>query len=360
MAETTSRDSQTTGQPLLEVADLQVWFPLRRGVFRRRVGWIHAVDGINFSIARGRTLAIVGESGSGKTTTARAVVRVEEPQKGSIRLNGEELTKLSGSALRRRRRRVQMVFQDPYASLDPRQSVQSILEEPMTIHNLGTPSTRRARVDDLLEMVGLDRLFKERFPHEFSGGQRQRIGVARALAVEPDLIVCDEPISSLDVSIQAQVINLLKRLQRDLGLTYLFIAHDLAVVRHVADDVAVMYLGRFVETGSASDVYGSPTHPYTRALLSAAPVPDAAVERSRPRIILKGDLPSPETPPPGCRFHTRCWLREKLGNPEICATIQPELQPIEHPTVNTSDLPVSAGLSGHAVACHFPADSVAG
>jgi oligopeptide/dipeptide ABC transporter ATP-binding protein len=273
-------------------------------------------------------------------------VRVERPQSGSIRLDGEELTTLSGSALRRHRRRIQMVFQDPFASLDPRQSVRSILEEPMRVHALGKPDRRRARVGELLEMVGLDRAFEDRYPHEFSGGQRQRIGVARALAVEPDLIVCDEPISSLDVSIQAQVINLLKRLQRELGLTYLFIAHDLAVVRHVADDVAVMYLGKLVESGPATAVYTHPAHPYTVALLSAAPVPDATVERSRRRIILKGDIPSPEKPPPGCRFHTRCWLREKLGNPEICATVEP-------PSTSVGPVPTGAA-KGHTVLCHFP------
>jgi oligopeptide/dipeptide ABC transporter ATP-binding protein len=333
-------------EPLLEVADLRVWFPVRRGLLRRRVGWIYAVDNVSFSIRRGRTLAIVGESGSGKTTTGRAVVRVERPQSGSIRLDGEELTTLSGSALRRHRRRIQMVFQDPFASLDPRQSVRSILEEPMRVHALGKPDRRRARVGELLEMVGLDRAFEDRYPHEFSGGQRQRIGVARALAVEPDLIVCDEPISSLDVSIQAQVINLLKRLQRELGLTYLFIAHDLAVVRHVADDVAVMYLGKLVESGPATAVYTHPAHPYTVALLSAAPVPDATVERSRRRIILKGDIPSPEKPPPGCRFHTRCWLREKLGNPEICATVEP-------PSTSVGPVPTGAA-KGHTVLCHFP------
>jgi oligopeptide/dipeptide ABC transporter ATP-binding protein len=333
-------------QPLLEVADLRVWFPVRRGVLRRRAGWIYAVDNVSFSIRRGRTLAIVGESGSGKTTTGRAVVRVERPQSGSIRLDGEELTTLTGSALRRRRRRIQMVFQDPFASLDPRQSVRSILDEPMRVHGLGGPDRRRARVGELLEMVGLDRAFEDRYPHEFSGGQQQRVGVARALAVEPDLIVCDEPISSLDVSIQAQVINLLKQLQRELGLTYLFIAHDLAVVRHVADDVAVMYLGKLVESGPATAVYAHPTHPYTVALLSAAPVPDATVERMRRRIILRGDIPSPENPPPGCRFHTRCWLREKLGNPEICATVEP-------PSISVG--PITTGpTNGHTVCCHFP------
>jgi oligopeptide/dipeptide ABC transporter ATP-binding protein len=332
--------------PLLEVTGLRVLFPVRRGVLQRRVGWVRAVDDISFSIRRGRTLAIVGESGSGKTTTARAVMRVEKSQAGSIRLDGEELTTLSGAALRHRRRRIQMVFQDPFSSLDPRQSVRSILEEPMRVHGLGSRDRRRARVAELLQLVGLDPQFEDRYPHEFSGGQRQRIGVARALAVEPDLIVCDEPISSLDVSIQAQVINLLKRLQRDLGLTYLFIAHDLAVVRHVADDVAVMYLGKLVETGPSSDVYTNSAHPYTKALLSAAPVPDASVERSRRRIILKGDIPSAEHPPSGCRFHTRCWLREKLGNPEVCVTVEPQQIPI-------GPAPVGSAI-GHSVSCHFP------
>ena len=331
-------------QPLLKVTDLKVYFPITDGLLRRRSGWVKAVDGVSFDIKRGETLGLVGESGSGKTTVARTIVRVVEPLEGAIELRGDDLLGLKGEDLRKRRRQFQMVFQDPYASLDPRQTVGEILAEPLRVHGLAKGDARAKRIADLLELVGLDPAFVERYPHEFSGGQRQRIGIARALAVEPELIVCDEPISALDVSIQAQVINLLERLQADLGLTYLFIAHDLAVVRHIADRVAVMYLGKIVEIAPADTLYEAPLHPYTVALLSAVPVPDARKERSRRRIILKGDIPSPSNPPDGCRFHTRCWLREKLGNPEVCATDDPPLAP------------VAVGAPEQFVACHFAAE----
>jgi oligopeptide/dipeptide ABC transporter ATP-binding protein len=326
-------------RPLLEVEGLRVWFPVRRGVLQRQVGWVYAVDDVGFSIQAGETLGLVGESGSGKTTTGRAVVRVNRPQAGTIRLDGEDLLALEGAELRRRRRRVQMVFQDPYSSLDPRQTVGEIIGEPLAIHGLPSDGDRRRRIGELLNLVNLDAAFADRYPHEFSGGQRQRVGIARALAVEPDLIVCDEPISALDVSVQAQVINLLERLQGDLGLTYLFIAHDLAVVRHIADRVAVMYLGRIVETAGVDVLFDSPAHPYTVALLSAVPVPDASIERRR-RIILTGDIPSPSQPPPGCRFHTRCWLYERLGRPTDCVERDPVLLP-------------TAADEEHRVACHF-------
>jgi oligopeptide/dipeptide ABC transporter ATP-binding protein len=334
------------GDPLLTVKDLQVYFPILTGVMRRRTGWVRAVDGVTFDIARGETLGLVGESGSGKTTIGRTIVRITQPLAGSITLDGTDLLALKGDDLRRRRRKFQMVFQDPYSSLDPRQTVGEILAEPLRVHNLFSGKAREARVAELLDLVGLDTSFVERYPHEFSGGQRQRIGIARALAVEPEIIVCDEPISALDVSIQAQVINLLARLQADLGLTYLFIAHDLAVVRHIADRVAVMYLGKIVEIAPADALYAQPLHPYTVALLSAVPVPDARTERSRRRIILMGDIPSPADPPSGCRFHTRCWLRERLGNPEICATEDPPL------------LPIAAATPEQTVACHFASELI--
>jgi oligopeptide/dipeptide ABC transporter ATP-binding protein len=329
---------------LLTVQDLKVYFPITSGVMRRRSGWVRAVDGVSFTIRRGETLGLVGESGSGKTTIGRTIVRITPPHEGRYTMDGQDMLALKGEELRRRRRLFQMVFQDPYASLNPRQTVGDILAEPLRVHRLASGAERTRRVAELLQLVGLDPRFVERYPHEFSGGQRQRIGIARALAVEPELIVCDEPISALDVSIQAQVINLLERLQQDLGLTYLFIAHDLAVVRHIADRVAVLYLGRIVEIATSDVLYREPLHPYTVALLSAVPVPDAYAERSRQLIILSGDIPSPVDPPSGCRFHTRCWLRERLGNPERCATVEPQL------TATAESQP------DQAVACHFSAE----
>ena len=325
--------------PLLEVRDLKMYFPITQGVvLERHVGDVRALDGVSFAIRRGETLGLVGESGCGKSTAARAITRLYRPTAGSVRFDGVELTALEGEPLRRMRRRMQMIFQDPYASLNPRMTVGGIVAEPLDIHAIGSRAERRERVRELFSVVGLDPDYGDRYPHEFSGGQRQRIGVARALAVNPDLIVADEPISALDVSIQAQIINLLERLQEEFGLTYLFIAHDLSVVRHISDRIAVMYLGRVVELANSRELRERPLHPYTIALLSAVPVPDPAVAARRRRIILKGDVPSPAAPPPGCHFHTRCWLRERLGNPTECETAAP---------------PLAEFAPGHAVACHF-------
>jgi oligopeptide transport system ATP-binding protein len=335
----TAASSSANGRPLLDVRDLKVYFPITEGiVIERHVGDVQAVDGVTFQLRRGETLGLVGESGCGKSTTGRAIVRLYRPTAGSIVFDGVDITRLEGEKLRLMRRRMQMIFQDPYASLNPRMNVSGIVGEPLEIHRVGPRSERAERVRELLATVGLNPDFGERYPHEFSGGQRQRIGVARALALNPDLIIADEPISALDVSIQAQIINLLERLQGTFGLTYLFVAHDLSVVRHISDRIAVMYLGRIVELASSLDLNTSPLHPYTVALLSAIPVPDPAVEIKRRRIILKGDVPNPAAPPKGCRFHTRCWLREQLGNPERCVEEDPALREIE---------------AGHAVACHF-------
>jgi oligopeptide transport system ATP-binding protein len=324
---------------LVEVKDLKVWFPITEGiVIERHVGDVRAVDGISFTLRRGETLGLVGESGCGKSTTGRAIIRLTEPTSGSIDFDGVDLATLGSGDLRRMRRRMQMIFQDPYSSLNPRMTAGGIIGEPLDIHRIGDRRERRERVRDLLATVGLNPDFADRYPHEFSGGQRQRIGVARSLAVHPDLIIADEPISALDVSIQAQIINLLERLQGEFDLTYLFIAHDLSVVRHISDRIAVMYLGKIVEVASSADLNRFPFHPYTVALLSAIPIPDPVVESRRRRIILRGDVPSPAAPPSGCRFHTRCWLRERLGNPEECATVDPELRVL---------------ASGHEVACHF-------
>jgi oligopeptide transport system ATP-binding protein len=324
---------------LLSVTDLRMYFPITEGlILERHVGDVHAVDDISFDLPRGQTLGLVGESGCGKSTTGRTILRLYRPTAGRIVFDGVDITRLSGEALRQTRRRMQMIFQDPYASLNPRMTVGGIVSEPLTAHGIGTPAERRERVAELLDVVGLNPNFLNRYPHEFSGGQRQRIGVARAIAVNPELIVADEPISALDVSIQAQILNLLGRLQDELSLTYLFIAHDLSVVRYVSDRIAVMYLGRIVESTSSADLYAHPLHPYSVALLSAVPIPDPEIESRRHRIILKGDVPSPVDPPSGCRFHTRCWLRGRLGNPERCTTEDPGLRTL---------------AVGHEVACHF-------
>jgi oligopeptide transport system ATP-binding protein len=307
-AQTPAGPTQPSGETLLAVRGLKMYFPITKGVLiQRQVGAVKAVDGIDLEIKRGETLGLVGESGCGKSTAGRAILQLYKPTAGEVLFKGRDLTKLSAGDLRRTRRDVQMIFQDPYASLNPRMTVGDIISEPIKVHGLRNGRAAvRSRVQELLQVVGLNPNFANRYPHEFSGGQRQRIGIARALAVEPDFVVCDEPVSALDVSIQAQVINLLEDLQDQLGLTYLFIAHGLSVVKHISDRVAVMYLGRIVELADSVELYRKPLHPYTRALLSAVPIPDPLVEKQRKRILLEGDVPSPINPPPGCRFHTRC------------------------------------------------------
>jgi len=321
------------GDALVSVTDLEKHFPIMKGVFRRQVGAVRAVDGISFDIYRGETLGLVGESGSGKSTAGRTVLRLEKPTNGSILFEGRDLATLSNSELRKLRPRMQMVFQNPHSSLNPRMTVASIIGEPIVEHRSLTKQERRTRIGELLELVGLDPSHANRYPHEFSGGQRQRIGIARAIALDPDFIVCDEPIAALDVSIQAQVVNLLERVQDELGLAYLFISHDMSMVRHIADRVAVMYLGRIVELAPVDQLYESPKHPYTRALHSAVPVPDPVVEGQRMRVILSGDIPSPANPPSGCPFHTRCPVAR-----DRCSVDVPESREIE---------------PGHVVACHF-------
>ena len=301
--ETIEADSQDA---LVSVTDMEVYFPVTAGLLvQRKVADVKAVDGVSFSVKKGETLGLVGESGCGKSTTGKAILQLNRPTAGSVEFENTDLTQVKGRSLRQFRRRMQMIFQDPYASLNPRMSVGSIVSEPLTIHGLAK-GQRKERVEELLQTVGLNPYFSSRYPHEFSGGQRQRIGIARALAVEPEFIVCDEPVSALDVSIQAQIINLLQDLQEEFGLTYLFIAHDLSVVRHISDRVAVMYLGHIMELTDRDSIFENPLHPYTKALLSAVPIPDPALERERERIILTGDVPSPLAPPSGCVFHTRC------------------------------------------------------
>ncbi|MGQ9475343.1 MAG: ABC transporter ATP-binding protein [Actinomycetota bacterium] len=320
---------------LLETRDLVKHFPLGKGLILSRLGGsVKAVDGVSLEVLKGQTLGLVGESGCGKSTLARLILRLIKADRGEIMFEGRDLLKLSHREMKAARRSLQIIFQDPYASLNPRMSVGAIVMEPMVIHGEGTKEERRRRAMELLDLVGLQPEHFSRYPHEFSGGQRQRIGVARALALRPRLIICDEPVSALDVSIQAQVLNLLKELQEEFHLTYIFIAHDLSVVRYISDEVAVMYLGKIVERAAHDELYDHPMHPYTLALLSAVPVPDPRKERERRRIILEGDVPSPINPPSGCRFHTRCWKKQ-----EICVQVEP---------------PLEEKASGHLVACHLP------
>jgi peptide/nickel transport system ATP-binding protein len=328
-------------EPILSVNNLAKHYPITRGIlFRKRIGSVSAVDGVSFDLGRGETLGIVGESGCGKSTLARLLVRLETPTHGRVTFDGQDIVKLSGERLRRLRRSVQMVMQDPYTSLNPRMTVGDIVGEPFEIHpDVAPRGDRRRRVRELLDLVGLNPEHINRYPHEFSGGQRQRIGIARAVALRPAVIVCDEPVSALDVSIQAQVINLLSRLQRELGLSYVFIAHDLSVVRHICDRVAVMYLGKIVEIGTGAEIYERATHPYTQALLSAAPVPDPTARAYRSVIRLDGDVPSPADPPSGCRFRTRCWKAQ-----DRCAAEEPPL--------------VLRAVEPHPSACHYAAVGV--
>src|SRR5690348_11329026 len=326
--------AQPTGDAIMQVRDLVKHFPIRAGFLQRQVGAVQAVDGISFDVMRGETLGLVGESGCGKSTTARLLLRLMVPTAGSIKFDGREIAHIKGSELKALRRDMQMIFQDPYSSLNPRKTVGSIIADPFVIHRINPEGGRKRAVQELMDTVGLNPEHYNRYPHEFSGGQRQRIGVARALALKPKVIVADEPVSALDVSIQAQVLNLLRDLQRDLGLTLIFIAHDLSVVRHMCDRVAVMYLGRIYELATSEQLYAHPRMPYTGALMSAVPVPDPRLAAAKKRQLLSGDVPSPTNPPPGCRFHTRCWKAQ-----EICRQENPPLEVKE---------------GGNLAACHFP------
>lgn len=318
-------------EPLLRIEGLKTYYPIKRGLLSRTVGNVKAVDDISLELYPGETLGLVGESGCGKSTIGRSIIRLENPTSGKIWFEGRDITKSTMLDLRRERTKMQMIFQDPYSSLNPRMRVQELLAEPMRVHGLATGAELETRIDHLLDTVGIPRSYKQRFPHEFSGGQRQRIGIARALSLNPKLIVCDEPVSALDVSIQAQILNLLKELQRELGLTYLFIAHGLGAVKYISTRIAVMYLGKVVEIGTKEQIFANPRHPYTQALLNAYPVPDPR-KRGQERIVLQGDVPSPASPPSGCRFHTRCVYAQAL-----CKEQEPLLQGEEH-----------------AVACHYP------
>ncbi|MGD7045078.1 ABC transporter ATP-binding protein [Jeotgalibacillus proteolyticus] len=321
----------TTREPLLQVENLKKHFPVRGGMLGRTVGMVKAVEDVSFTVHKGETLGIVGESGCGKSTTGRMLLRLIEPTEGKVFFEGKEVTSLSNNELRKMRREMQMVFQDPFASLNPRHTVEKILEEPLKVHGIGTPAERKKRVRELLETVGLSSYHAKRYPHQFSGGQRQRIGIARALMTRPKLIIADEPVSALDVSIQSQVLNLMQDLQKDFGLTYIVIAHDLGVVRHISDRVGVMYLGKMAEITSSEKLYDNPLHPYTQALLSAVPIPDPLYEKKS--VVLEGDIPSPSNPPSGCTFHTRCPFKM-----DICEKLVPQL--LEHE-------------EGHYVACHL-------
>ena len=328
---------------VLRAEDLVKHYPIKTGVIRRTTGHVRAVDGVSIELRRGETLGVVGESGCGKSTLGRLLMRLEEPTSGRVLLNGVDMHATSASAMRKMRRDIQIVFQDPYTSLNPRKTVGDIVGEPFDIHPDVVPKAgRRKRVQELLDLVGLNPEHINRYPHQFSGGQRQRIGIARGIALNPKVLICDEPVSALDVSVQAQVVNLLESLQDELGLAYVFIAHDLSVVRHISDRVAVMYLGKIVEVGTEEEIYERPTHPYTRALLSAVPVPDPRARDARQQIVLTGDVPSPANPPSGCRFHTRCWMAT-----ERCASEEPLLQ-------LRGD-----GNGGHHSACHYAEESAA-
>jgi oligopeptide transport system ATP-binding protein len=324
------------GHTLLQVRGLKKHFPIIGGLLKRQIGTVYAVDGVDFDVNAGETFALVGESGCGKTTLGRSVLRLIEPTAGTVMFAGRDITRISHDELRPLRRKMQIIFQDPFGSLNPRMPVSDLIGEGLFAQGMKDRKARDKKVEDSLELVGLRREYSRRYPHEFSGGQRQRIGIARALALGPDIVVCDEPVSALDVSIQSQVLNLLLDLRRDLNLTYIFISHNLSVVQYFSDRVGVMYLGRIAELGSVAQLYKDPRHPYTVALLSA--IPDPNPRRRKKRLVLKGDVPSPAAPPSGCRFHTRCWLREQLGNPIRCSTEEPQLRDLG---------------GGHQTACHF-------